>query len=94
MTGDEPDDEEREAARERLRIYDGLAVVLADPVRFATIAAAAEDPDEALRALQEELGLDELQARAAMDVQVRRFTRRDVTRVLEERDRLRELVAE
>ena len=59
---------------EQLHIYDGLARALAEPRRVLDIVPQAEDADRAAAALQEQLGLDPLQARAVMDLQFRRAT--------------------
>ena len=73
-----------ELARERLRIYEGLARVLEEPTVFLDLVMGAEDSASAIRSLQARFGLDDLQACAAMDLQFRRATEQARSRVLNE----------
>ena len=57
------------------------------------LVTASMDRDEAVDRLRRELDLDEIPARAVLEAQLLRFTERDRARIVEERDRLREVVA-
>ena len=78
MASDEQSPEE--ALRElelRLHIFEGWVRVLDDPRGFMDLVLAEADPFTAQSALREVWGLTEVQAQAAMDLQVRRFSDKD-----------------
>jgi DNA gyrase subunit A len=80
-------------AREQLHIFEGLVVAVSDPAQVLRLVGEADDASSARRVLRRELDLDELQANAVLDLQVRRLSRHDTARIRDERDRLREVVA-
>jgi hypothetical protein len=59
---------------ERLRILTAIEAGLADPVRLVGIVQAAADDEDAVRQLAQEYGLDDVQAQAMLDMQVKRVT--------------------
>ena len=93
---DPQDTPERRLAlvREQLHIFEALVVAVSDPARVLRLVGEADDASSARQALRSELHLDELQATAVLDLQVRRLSRHDRARIHQERERLREVVAE
>ena len=59
---------------ERLRVLTAIEAALADPLRLMGIVQASADDEDAVRRLAEEFGLDDVQAQAMLDMQVRRVT--------------------
>ena len=68
----------------RLSILAAIEAALADPVRLIGILQESADDDDALRRLTHSFGLDEVQARAVLDLQMRRVTTVNRVRVAEE----------
>src|SRR3954453_13125859 len=79
---------EVQRTEEELHIYDGLVIAMRDPHAMLDALLHGEDPDDAGLALQERFDLDGIQARAVLDIQLRRATARDRRRI---EDRRREL---
>ena len=79
-------------ALETLSIYEALARAMERRREMFEVVQGSPDPDAAAAGVQQLLGIDKHQARAVLDMQVRRFTARDQARIVEERDRLRALV--
>jgi hypothetical protein len=69
---------------ERLRILAAMEAALADPVRLIGILQESVDDDDAARRLMDAFGLDDVQARAVLDLQMRRVTAADRARIAEE----------
>jgi DNA gyrase/topoisomerase IV subunit A len=69
--------------RQRLSILAATEAALADPVRLIGILRESED-DDAARRLPHAFDLDDLPARAVMDLQVRRVTAANRARIAEE----------
>jgi hypothetical protein len=69
---------------ERLAILVAVDAALADPVRLIGILAQAADDDDAVRRLRDAFDLDDVQAQAVLDLQVRRVTPAHRTRIAEE----------
>ena len=81
---------EADRLRERLRAYEAMARVLEEPQAFLKVLLSAEDPEASADQLRERFGLDDLQVAAVLDLQFRRVTVRDRSRIFEERQRLRD----
>lgn len=60
--------------RERLSVLAAMEAALADPVRLIGILVESADDEDAARRLMRAFDLDDVQAQAVMDVQVRRVT--------------------
>jgi DNA gyrase subunit A len=78
------------ALRSKLHLYDGLVAALNDPIAMLEVLLRAEDPDDARLGLGNRFGLDHIQARAVLDMQFRRATKLDRTRIREQRKDLAE----
>ena len=83
----EPDDVRRRA-QQRLGILDAMSIVIERRVEFIDVVSRSESADAALMRLQSEWGFTEVQAQAALDLQVRRFAGRERERVASERELL------
>jgi hypothetical protein len=75
---------DRDPRAQRLAILAAVDAALADPVRLVGILGQADDDDDAVRSLRDAFDLDEEQAQAVMDLQVRRVTPRHRARIAEE----------
>jgi DNA gyrase subunit A len=81
----EPSTEQQiENLEDRRELYDAIERVLAEPYELWQLLLDSPDPDAAVIALQDRFGLTEMGARAVIDVQLRRVTRRDRTRIEQE----------
>lgn len=89
----ETDADERRHLLDRLEILDAIMLALERREQMWSIVEAAPDADRARGDLMAALGLTEVQATAVMDLQVRRFSARERSRIAEERDSLRALAA-
>ena len=78
------DPEDQWHRQERLPVLSAVAAAFADPVRLVGILTESADDDDAARRLRDAFGLDERQAEAVLDVQVRRMTAAGRARVAEE----------
>ena len=90
---DQPDESDEQTRRRlvehRLELLDALLVALDRRDEMLRIAGDAADAAEAGRRIEEAFGLNEAQATAVLDLQVRRFSASERERVRGERDRLR-----
>ena len=83
MTSEDPtypeftDDDERRNALQQMRIYEAIVVAANDAHAVLDIVLNASAPDAACRALEDRYGFTETQARAVMDLQIRRLTSAD-----------------
>ena len=77
-----------QTARERLEILDAVALAARDPMRVLGIIVGCADAESARRALQDELGLTELQALALLDLQFRRATSQSRAAILANREEM------
>jgi DNA gyrase/topoisomerase IV subunit A len=78
---------------ERLHILDALTTVIERRAEFLELVSEARSAEEACARLQAEWGLTEVQALAALDLQVRRFAGRERGRITAERGELMDRVA-
>jgi hypothetical protein len=69
---------------ERLALLTAIEAALTDPVRLVHALADAEDEADALAVLRHEYGIGEAAAGALLDLQVRRVTRAQRARVIDE----------
>jgi hypothetical protein len=69
---------------ERLSVLVAIDAALTDPVRLIGILAQAADDDDAVRRLRDAFDLDDVQAQAVLDLQVRRVTPAHRARIAEE----------
>lgn len=67
----QPDDDG--VARERLAVLSALAQVLDNRTEFVEIVSNCASVDDAATRLRQRFGFDDVQARAALDMQVARF---------------------
>lgn len=74
---------------QRLHIMQGLDAVLEEPHRFLDVVLAAPDEVVVLEALREQFGLDEVQAKATVNMQFRLMTGKARQLMREEVDILR-----
>jgi DNA gyrase subunit A len=93
---DEPSiDDQRKHLRSQLHIYGGIEMAMHKWPEVSALAFEAEEPDSLRQALIELLGVDDVQAAAISDMQVRRLSRRErdqiPRRVLELREQLSEM---
>lgn len=85
------DDLVREGTRERLLFLQALVDAQDRRSEVMSIVASSEDPAEAARRLATLLGLaDATVAHVVLDMQVRRWTRRERLRILADRDEARD----
>ncbi|GAA0951029.1 hypothetical protein GCM10009554_51850 [Kribbella koreensis] len=85
---------ELEAAEQRVRIFEGILVAVDRRVELLDIVANAASTDVALQALSRHLGLDEIQAQAVLDLQVRRFSTGERAKIVEILASAKEYVAD
>ena len=81
-------DEYESQWKQRLEFLDGMIAAMADPHRLMEIVDGAADAYQARRALMQELGLNEIQAIAVLDLQVRRFAAEERRHIADERTEL------
>ncbi|MPZ86764.1 MAG: DNA gyrase subunit A [Nitriliruptorales bacterium] len=81
-------------ARERAHVLEGLIVALDNLDEVITLIREAASADAALGELQERFDLGELQARAILDMQLRRLAALERQRILDEYAELTERIAE
>lgn len=86
-------EDRRVQERQSLAIYETLVVAMERRREVFDLIEGSSDPDDAIAGLQRLLQVSEVHARAILDQQLRRFTVRDRVRLVEERERLRKLVA-
>jgi DNA gyrase subunit A len=86
-------EDRRRQVSESLAMYEALVMAMERRREVFEVVEAASDPDAAIAGVQRLLNVNEVEARAVLDVQLRRFTARDRARVVEERDRLRTSLA-
>lgn len=75
--------------RERLEIVDAVSAVLDRRQELLEVIGAAVDPDAARQAIMTRFGLNEIQAVAVLDLQVRRFSQAERRRISDEAHQLR-----
>lgn len=73
-------------AQARLEILDAMVIALERPEEFFAIVVSAVEADQAKQLLKGAFDLSEVQATAVVDLQIRRFTERERSRIVEERD--------
>lgn len=81
---------QRERDEQRLSILEGLVTAMERRSEVFELIANAPDPDAAQRSLATSIGLNDLQARAVLDAQLRIFTLKYQVHVTTDRDELRE----
>lgn len=79
-------EERRAAAAARLEILDAIVTAISERARLFQITGEAATADDARSRLSTEFGWNEVQATAALDLQVRRFTEDARRRIVEDRD--------
>ncbi|MEU0091568.1 DNA gyrase subunit A [Kribbella sp. NPDC006257] len=84
---------ELEGAEQQLRIFEGFLAVLGRRSELLEIVERSETADEARRAVARQFGLDEIQAQAVMDLQVRRFAAGERAKIEERVEGLKRYVA-
>lgn len=80
-------------ARARSHILDGLLIALANLDAVIALIRAAKDTDTARTQLMERFGLDEIQAQAILDLQLRRLSALERFKIEEEQKALLEQIA-
>ena len=83
------EDELRAHAAVRLRILDAMVVAIEHRAEMLEIVATSPHADEARINVMKRFGLDEIQAVAILDLQVRRFAELERGRILAERNEIR-----
>jgi DNA gyrase subunit A len=86
--------EQRLRAAQRLHVVEAVVTAIDRRAELVTLVAGSDSEDGAMARLQSEWGLTDVQARAALDLQVRRFAGRERTVITEERDHLLQLIAD
>lgn len=81
---------EIQQTEERIHIYDGLAVAMADPRVVLDLMLESADVEAAAASLRARLGLDEVQTHAVLELQFRRATGLERRNIAAWRDELRE----
>ncbi|MGH8910158.1 MAG: DNA gyrase subunit A [Egibacteraceae bacterium] len=81
-------------AQERAHILEGLIVALDHLDEVIALIRAASSADAALTQLQDRFALTEIQARAILDMQLRRLAALERQKILDEHRDLRELIAQ
>jgi DNA gyrase subunit A len=76
-------------AMQRLAILDALVTAIERRAELIEIVASAENADQARSQLATAFDLNEIQATAALDLQVRRFATRERQRINDERNEIR-----
>lgn len=79
---------ELQKAEERAHILAGLVIALDNLDEVIALIRASASPEEARRGLMERFGLDEIQARAILDMRLERLTRLERNKIIEERQNL------
>jgi DNA gyrase subunit A len=82
------DDDQRRLALQRIGILDAMITVVGSRDRLFAIVGDASDAEAARVAVMREFNLDEAEATAVLDLQVRRFTAAERRRLTDERDQL------
>ena len=82
------------ALRDRERVLSAIVAAQESMDLVVQVASEAEDPDDARQALQDALGVDEVQATAVLDMQIRRLSARERQRLIEELSSIRAEIAE
>ncbi|MPY94679.1 MAG: DNA topoisomerase 4 subunit A [Acidimicrobiia bacterium] len=80
--------------RDRAHLLEGLLVALDNLDRVIALIRRSKDVDTARRGLRREFGLSDAQANAILDMQLRRLTRLERTRLTDELDELRRRIAD
>jgi DNA gyrase subunit A len=94
MSAQDEHENRRQRLRESIAMAEALLMVANDVQRFLAIVVEAPDNESSILALRQTYGFDEVYARAALDVQVRRLSSLERTRFAEGRDNLiRDLAA-
>ncbi|QUL97836.1 MAG: DNA gyrase subunit A [Candidatus Fermentithermobacillus carboniphilus] len=75
-------------AEERAHILAGLEIALDNLDEVIALIRSSGSPDEARKGLMERFGLDEVQARAILDMKLERLTRLERDKIIEERRNL------
>ena len=82
-------DEIAQAQRHRLEMLDAVYAGIQRRHDVLELASNSDSPEDALRGVQELLGLSEQDAQAVLDLQFGRLTRSSVIRIEREREQLR-----
>jgi len=90
----EPLDDQVRRAQDRLDILDGLVRALEDPHALLDLLLRTDDAEAARQTLQNEFGLTEIQAMAALDLQFRRVPARELQKIIADRDEVAAVVAQ
>jgi DNA gyrase subunit A len=85
---------ELRGAEQQLRIFEGFLVVLGRRSELLEIVERSETADDARRAVARQFELDEIQAQAVMDLQVRRFAAGERAKIEVRVEEIRRYVAE
>jgi DNA gyrase subunit A len=85
---------ELEGAEQQLRIFEGFLVVLGRRSELLEIVERSETADDGRRAVARQFELDEIQAQAVMDLQVRRFAAGERAKIEVRVEEIRRYVAE
>ena len=81
-------------AEERVHVLEGLMVALDNLDAVIALIRGAESADAALTELQEQFELSEIQARAILDMQLRRLAQLERQRIIDEYNELQERIAD
>jgi DNA gyrase subunit A len=77
-----------EKLRKELTFFAGLVIALDNLDEVIALIRASQNPQEALKGLMANFNLDEIQAKAILDMRLERLTRLERNKIVEERERL------
>ncbi len=83
------DNEQRKHAEERLAVLEAMVAAFEHRVEVFDVISDSESAEEAVGRLAALLAIPEVHAHAVLDLQSRRFARRERARVIDERDFIR-----
>ena len=86
--------DERGRLQQELHILEPLARVLEDPHELLDVLLGATDIESARTALSDHYGIDDIQAAAVLDMQLRRLPTDQQRRIVQDRDETRALLEE
>ncbi|MEV6410841.1 DNA gyrase subunit A [Kribbella sp. NPDC051718] len=84
---------ELEPAEQRVRIFEAILLAVDRRTELLDLVASSTSLDESLQAVSREFDLDDIQAQAVLDLQVRRFATNERAKIVEILASAREHVA-
>jgi DNA gyrase subunit A len=91
---DEDDSHTKDLLRARLEILEAMATVTSRRAELMAVVGSAADGDAALLKIRDHFGLNEMQAVAVLDLQVRRFAELERRRIADEAEEIRRRLSE